>query len=585
MDVANTNSQTRHNDGLNYTENNARRALGLWLWMGLLGLAWLQPDHFPPWLSIHSEVLSFCFAIVGLILTLKGSDKSSHYVTFGWPEYALAFVVALVMIQYAVGIISYSGDVVILLQYVGGLIFTICTGRAIGGREGILEKMAWAILIAGLCSTAIALFQSTRPYDDSALINLMPGWRRPGANMGQANHFGTLALWSIASVAFLVARKMISWRGGVFLVAVLLMGAAMSESRTALVGVVVVSLWVTWLPKGWTRRVRLSVAATLIFGGFSLFMAWPRLLAGIQEGGWDTSGAAVTTINTQGGARFVVWHQLLQAITLRPLFGWGFGGVSSALNAVADLYTETYPFTYAHSIVLDLLVWFGMPLTSALVVAAGLWAWRRFQGVRGAGDWYAVALLIPFVLHSLLEFPFAYAYFLFPAGFLIGVLDSQVALASTPFRVRRGAIWMLLLVWVMAGIEVLREYRLAEEDYRVARAEALRIGKTPVDYSKPILPLLTQLDALNEAVRFSPATNMGADDIEALRLAALRFPSISVQKRYAMSLALNGEVNEAQRQLKVIRAMHGDRVHDAIVAQWSELALGQYPQLRGLVSE
>ena len=66
------------------------------------------------------------------------------------------------------------------------------------------------------------------------------------------------------------------------------------------------------------------------------------------------------------------------------------------------------------------------------------------------------------------------------------------------------------------------------------------------------------------------------------RKVAMRFPWIANQNRYALCLALNGNPDEATRQLKVIRAMHGDKTYQAIKTSWQELAHTQYAQLEAI---
>jgi hypothetical protein len=123
------------------------------------------------------------------------------------------------------------------------------------------------------------------------------------------------------------------------------------------------------------------------------------------------------------------------------------------------------------------------------------------------------------------------------------------------------------------------EYVAIEEDFRMARFEALRIGQTPSDYSRPTVHLQTQLEVMLAASRMVPAPEMRPVDIELLRTAAMRFPWTAIQNRYALSLALNGNPDEAIRQLRVMRAMHGEKHYQALKANWLQLASDKYPQL------
>lgn len=551
------------------------------VWAMLVCGAWLQPNHFPPWLSFHSEALVFIAFAVGFAALLATRRVPVDALVLGVPEGAFGAMAAVVLFQFLLGSIAYGGDAVIFILYLLGMVFATCAGRALGTKLEVMHALAWAVLIAGLCSTAIAVLQSLLPDSHFTFINLVPGWRRPGANMGQANHLGTLALWAMGSAVYLHLHKKISAFLGVMLGLYLLMGVAISESRTALMGIWALSFWVLIAPAQWSGPRRFVVSIGFAAVGALLFWGWPAFIVGFHEGGWGSTGGEGGSVNTQAGARFVVWPQLLSAVMERPYMGWGVGGVSKALNAILDTYPEGYPFTYAHNLVIDSMIGFGVPVTILLFGVAGYWCWSRCRTLRNLNDWHASALLMPFVLHSMLEFPFAYAYFLLPACFAIGVLEagrSNVVMLHLPRRVVFG----VLIAWLLVGAVVVRDYMLAEEDFRVARFEALKVGHTPKDYTQPHLWILNQLDAMNVATRIVPTPEMEGESLELLRKASSHFPWPAIQRRYALALALNGNVPEARRQLKVMRAMHGAYVYASIRGQWDALAEEKYPQLKGL---
>ena len=79
-----------------------------------------------------------------------------------------------------------------------------------------------------------------------------------------------------------------------------------------------------------------------------------------------------------------------------------------------------------------------------------------------------------------------------------------------------------------------------------------------------------------------PKPGMSPDRVELTHKVAMHFPWPATQNRYALSLALNGNPDEAVRQLRVMRAMHGEKIYKDIKASWSNLAQDKYPQLREL---
>jgi hypothetical protein len=108
----------------------------------------------------------------------------------------------------------------------------------------------------------------------------------------------------------------------------------------------------------------------------------------------------------------------------------------------------------------------------------------------------------------------------------------------------------------------------------------LHIGKTPVEYDRPKILLLTQLDALLHGARLVPSVGMREADIALAHDVAMRFPWTATQNRYALTLALNNHSDEARRQLAVMRVMHGEETHRKIMENWENLSESKFPQLK-----
>jgi hypothetical protein len=409
-------------------------------------------------------------------------------------------------------------------------------------------------------------------WDSAQFIVRMPQLRRPGANLGQPNHLATLLVMGLASGLYLYEAGKFSKYSLLLIFCLLELGLVMTESRTGVLSYLVLSAW--WLVGSARMSFRLSrvavTGACITFLG--AFWFWPTLMA------YQPSFDAGATVNTQAGLRIVVWPQLLHAVGMEPWLGWGLREVSEAHNAVAHAYPVSEPYTYAHNLLLDLAVGVGVPLTALLVVIAMVWSWRRVRAAGTMQYWYCIAAALPVAVHSMLEYPHAYAYFLAPTMIFLGVLDSARA-KEHKWQAHRWAATVSLMVFGAIGAWTCIEYLQIEEDFRIVRFQDLRVGQTPPDYERPRVRLLTQLDALLKVGRLVPTPGMDLEAIELARKVALRFPWPATQKRYALSLALNGDSAEARRQMLVIRALHGEKVYQGLKAEWERLAREQYPQL------
>lgn len=560
----------------------------------LLLLAWLQPQHLLPWTGWHSEVLAF---VAGLLLwggvLARSARQSPGRVRLPWislPWFVLALYAVL---QWAGGQIPFHGDALVLVFYCLLAFSVTVAGFEMGlrsaeqtasrGVRGADEMsgwtvLAWCLLAGALLSTAVALAQATDVWYAVDGVSRLGRVRRPGGNLGQPNQLATLQLLGVVSLLYLhVSRRLCGVAAGLVSL-VLIAGVGLSESRTGLVGAAAVLAF--WL---WHRaRVFPGMAAWLGCGGMALllvcFAVLPAGVTWLQEGG---ASEAMASPNLSAGTRLAVWPQLVEAALEHPWLGWGLGRVSAAHNAVADRYTLAEPFTYAHNIGLDLVLGLGFPLALVLLGGVAVWFLRRLPRSADAPSWYGMALALPLGIHSLLEYPFAYAYFLVPVLFGLGMAEALLA----PRRcVNIRWQWLVLpsvLVVVLMGWSAL-EYVEVEEDFRVVRFEAVKMGETPSDYSRPSIVLLSQMAAMLEASRLQPTPGMDSRQMALAREAALRFPWTALQYRYALALALNGQPQEAVRQLKVMRTLHGERHYQGIRAAWKELADNRYPQLKAL---
>ena len=552
--------------------------------------SWMTSTHFLPWISWHNEVLAFAsmLAMSSVVIQMRWADGRSTVLLprMVWP---IGLLITVVAIQFAIGEITFLGDAAILVFYltlcmlsmqIGYYAVTLDESSPFSGTN-LVEKFAVLMVLGSCASVVVALAQTLDIWEPvTGWIVRAPNLRRPGSNLGQPNQLATLLVIGMASIVYLYEARKASAVLATFLLAILIVGVTLTESRTGVLSCVLLAAWLLSMRKKSGLMTSPWVAVFGCVALFTLLWSWPYIFAYVQAAGMP--GSDIVPINTTAGVRLVVWSQLVEAALQKPWFGWGFLGVSDAHNAVLGHHATAASFSYAHNIVLDMAVGMGLPLTLLSVVVTAMWLWRRVRATKNLMPWYCLAVMLPFGVHSMLEFPFAYAYLLVPVMFAVGMLEA----ALVPRRVVRVGRWpaavgFCVVTALMAWSVV--EYIAIEEDFRIVRFEALHVGQTPSDYERPKIYLLTQLDALLEAGRIVPVPGMAPERIELARKVAMRYPWTATQNRYALSLALNGNPQEALRQLKVMHAMYGDEVYAGIKANWTELANTRYPQLKALL--
>ncbi|MNZ98869.1 hypothetical protein D3C78_1181740 [compost metagenome] len=182
----------------------------------------------------------------------------------------------------------------------------------------------------------------------------------------------------------------------------------------------------------------------------------------------------------------------------------------------------------------------------------------------------------------MLEFPLDYAFFLFPVGLLLGMVeaDQQVsALFSIPRWVQAGAV----AVFVVGLGLVWREYRVVEEDYRLMRFESARIGSLKAEQKAPDVVLLTQLREFLRFARTEAREGMSPSELGWMGKVVHRYPYPPSLFRYALALGLNRQPMAAYKQMLILRSLHGDERYDEGLAAIQAM-LESHPQLDDLLA-
>ena len=539
--------------------------------------AWLAPNHYPPWTSFHGESAAFaalcCFC-------LARWAQPEGVIAGRAPPLVLAFL-ALIWIQWSTGQIPYRGDALLSSLYIVGLGMAWCLGLNSVGLRGKIDPIAWLgtlVIVAAVVSVFIGLLQWLRM---EIVLGVLAAERGPDmrvyANVGQPNHLATLLLMATVFAAALNIR---GWLKGWHLAGLVIwfsIGLTFTESRSALLAAFAIGALV--LVKGRTVPA---------LGGWRLVAAWWLLLV-VLALLWSPLNEALylqpprEAVLTRDHARQVMWRQSLAAIGESPWLGYGWRQTMAAQKVGAEFVPGWLATDYAHNIVLDILLWVGVPLGLFILGAAGWSLVRAGLRVRGPEQMFLFAASIPLLVHSLFEFPFAYSYFLFPGGWMLGALyrlqrfDTAAVDDRPQPGTRYGALAATLLFALVAGA-VASEYMEAEEDYRVMRFELRRVGRTPQGYAAPELPLLTQLDELLKLGRLKPRAGMPAQTLERLRVGSASFGWATLHLSYAVALGLNGQAAQAAHQLALLRAVYGEDAYRQAKRLFLE-ARQQFPEL------
>ena len=274
---------------------------------------------------------------------------------------------------------------------------------------------------------------------------------------------------------------------------------------------------------------------------------------------------------------------MLDAVSRSPWFGYGWQQISHAQLAVAlDHVPINYVLGSSHNLPIDLALWSGVPV--ALTIC-GLFIWWFTLRIRACRDVETVVLLlgiVVFVVHSMLEFPLYYAYFLLPVGLMLGAADAKTDPSPVASRAHLRSLATILLIALTVSVGwISTEYLKVEESTRHA---SLRDAGLIMGSEHPQTPEVWLLDGPREFVRMwltEPRENMSAAELDQMRATAYRYPVPSALFRYALASALNGKPSEATRTLALICPTTSIARCAEIGRLWLS-ASAEFPQIRGI---
>ena len=334
----------------------------------------------------------------------------------------------------------------------------------------------WAgLLLAGLLSSLVALIQVFMPsWADGTFIarSGLPG--RAVGNVRQPNHLSTLLLWALIALVP-VARTgrvlglRVARRALLALGLLLTFGVVLTASRTGVLGVLMLAAWGA-LDKRLGRSLRLAlVAAPVAYLVLWLGMsAWSHLTAA------TFGGEARLAEGDLSASRFGIWSNAWAMVLAQPWTGVGLGNFNFAWSLTPFPGRPVAFFDHTHNLPLHLAAELGLPLAALLMAALlrALWlAWRRSlaqprEEEATAGRAAAMIVMLAGV-HSLLEYPLWYGYFLLPTAWAFGLALRDPAAPQAPAAGAEATpvdVWHLLQR--LAGVALVLGAMLAALDYQ-----------------------------------------------------------------------------------------------------------------------
>lgn len=354
----------------------------------------------------------------------------------------------------------------------------------LGSERERAPLIAWGLLACALLQSLAGLLQLLG-FDLGGLV-MSKMFRLAFGNIGQANHYANLIWLGLGAQLYLFQTKRLPFALFALLAVWLALAAAASASRGVWLYTIAFAALALW------ARVRGGGAMQRAFAGGLVIVAasvGAQLL--VSYGHILDVFNVTSSLNRVGdaasnGQRLHDWTIAWRAALAHPWLGNGIGSFYSLTVAAAVAGPEK-PFPmlaeHAHDLPLQLAAEQGFVV--ALLVCGGfaLWTLRQFFRPVSPERLFALCGLAVIGLHSLVEYPLWYSYFIIPTGLFLG-------LASSGADDRRlGLSRTMAHVLVLAGFAVLASVML---DWRTVQSIHHELNQRGQEMEQPERERLTE---------------------------------------------------------------------------------------------
>ena len=419
------------------------------LCLGLMVIVPFQhPHHFNPIASFFAEWWAVAFGLSACALAFL---RPRVWQAFPLPSILLLplLLILVLLVQIALGKIQFVEQPLLMAAILLWASLMACLGRELANRRGLAwlaDGLAVALVLGALLEVLTMALQASHSGYGTHLI--FPRRASLYGNLGQQNHLNHYLWLAIPSLLYLHVRAQVRLRVLVPALSLLILASALSTSRSILLYATAVTA-LAWLLSRHTPALSplrkttllllpLSIAFILLGREITPWLAAQGLQLDMMERFYsETLGSSV---------RLKLWRTAWHSILSAPWLGHGMGSVPWQYFHGAQFWPpgQAAPVAeHTHNLPLQWMLELGIPVA---IVGLGLLLWwlvRAWRSPATPARWWAFSLLAVAAIHSLLEYPLWYTFFLGPFALLLGAEDKGKRVLANG---RRGLVSMMLVL-------------------------------------------------------------------------------------------------------------------------------------------
>ncbi|MDV7607489.1 Wzy polymerase domain-containing protein [Acinetobacter baumannii] len=522
----------------------------------LLGSAWLSPFHYSPWVMFSSEVSTFGAGLCVLISLLQQNIKIPR------AQILLLPFTLIPIVQWGCGLVFDLSTALLSTFYLLGFWFMVLAGYNLSldqkKKDQIFSGFSLLVIITSLLTSLIAIFQWLN-IESHLIYTLHLIGNRPYGNFGQPNNMATFLIIGLLGCLYLYEKNKVTVWLLLPSALIILFTIALSQSRTS--WIVFPFLLIYWIVKQFGKQKRFRFVQGLLWC-LAFFLIAGLILPYITQFIEFSTNTEITETSSfvaragSGHERIGMWIQILHAIAQQPWLGYGWSQTSVAVVDSIQYGTVHVWFNSAHNVLLDIIIWNGIPIGIVIIAYFACWFVWLNQQAKETISIIAIMMVCTVLIHAMLEFPQRYAYFLLTCGFLLGIIQAQTPILKGIVLNKQ----VLRLIWGVSLILLLAIWR----DYNVyvTNSNLLFKNKQPnaeVLGSNQIF-VLTQFEQRLKWIEMKPETTLSDADLAVWGNFVKNKATPYNLRKYAQLLAYNGKVEQGEQQIFILQHLYRQQI-------------------------
>jgi hypothetical protein len=526
-----------------------------------LCISYLLPFHVYPFAAFYNDWL----VIFGVGISILALGRQSFtVVSIPWVTILPLSLALIIAVQALCGMLIVSWDAILPILYC--IIAAVCIvlgatlSSSVSCATRVCGTLSRAYMYAGLISVILILIQyfGWGSFLSPLVLNIGSGGIapiRPSANIGQPNNLALLFCISIASTWYLFQINRLRGNISFILILFFLAGLAITQSR---IGWLIIPLSAFLMlhihKKDNCRQVTgyLTVGLGVAYVFFVITLPHiTQLLQGV------TISSPMERIGTRANSeRLGMIYQALQMSVTHPWFGVGWYQFGPQQLAIALKFPPTAYAQHSHNIFLNFAAELGWVFTIIFFGILVYWIFiiNLIKSANKEG-WFALLVFLAVFIHSLVEFPLWYAYFLLPVSVLMGVIH-QERLGAKKIVFSRAPIIAISLFFILGLILVEKDYRRLTNGFWILEVELKGYQIKELTTERPNITLFPHFYEYFKVLKMEPRSGMTSQEIKMATDVVSRFGYSSALLELALIYALNNKADDAVKILIVISKLH-----------------------------